>query len=105
MCQERGLVVAAAERQQCSVLGRRGAAHVLQPRPSHPEAHPHPSAHSQTHPGVPLRHMLRHTGAFPRIQLPSPSPVHICAHPLPTLGPHGQPYATGSLPLGALVGV
>lgn len=84
------------KRQQRSVPSRLGAAHVLQPRPSHPDAHAHPSAHSQTHPRVPIRHMLRHKGALGCAQLPfphlPPPPRHTSVHPLPALYPHCQPH-------------
>lgn len=110
MCQERGLVVAAAARQQCSVLSRLGAAHVPRPRPSHSEAHPHPRVHSRTHPGVPPRHMPWHTGAFPCTQFPPPASVHISHPPTTCSGPRCQPphtpvlHGTGILPWGALAG-
>lgn len=62
------------ERQRCSVLSRLGAVGALQPRTSHSAAHPHPRAHSQTHPGVPRRHTLWRPGVRQCTWLPPPPP-------------------------------
>lgn len=70
------------ETQQRSVLSRLGAAHVLHPRPSHPEAHPHPRAHSDS-PGYPAGTCCCTQGPWeiPRCHPPAhPRPAHRRLH-------------------------
>ena len=73
------------ERQQRSVLSRLGAAHVLHPRPSHPEACPHPSAHSDS-PGVPIGPHAAALGS-----------LGMCPAPIPHLPAHLRPPSTCSI--------
>ena len=88
------------ERQQRSVLSRLGAAHVLHPRPSHPEACPHPNAHSDSPQGThqatclgmcpaPIPHLPTH--------LHPPSTCSIASLPAPPISrysnqDHGRPH-------------
>lgn len=65
------------ERQQCSVLSSPGATHVLQPRPSHPKAYPHPNADSPW--GTSQAHAAAHRSL--RMCWLPPHPPSLCTPP------------------------
>lgn len=98
------------ERQQRSVLSRLGAAHVLHPRPSHPEACPHPNAHSDSPQGTRRAACCSIRGALGCARLPSPtfpptvyllysfpaSPTYVqVLQPRPRASSPGEPWPRG----------